>query len=287
MRSGTKLHMSSAYHPQTDCQTERVKQCLEIYLGCFVHATPTKWSSWLYLAEFWYNTTYHSALNKTPFEVLYGYCPGHFGINLNDCSIPDLNQWFQQRKLMQQLLQHHLNRAQQQMKHMADKKRSFREFQVGNWVYLKLQPYVQSSVAVRANHKLAFRYYGPYQILHRVGAVAYKLLLPAASQIHPVLHVSQLKGARGFSRPMQAELPTALSKFQVPQQFLHYRVSHTKNCPIIQLLTHWTGSAATDATWEQLLTPHGRICKIFTQGSLMHRLGGKPISKHGGLSGLL
>lgn len=108
-KSGTKLHKSSAYHPQTDGQTERVNQCLEIYLRCFVHATPRKWASWLYLAEFWYNNSFHSTLGKTPFEVLYGYTPAHFGITIEDCQITDLQEWHNERKLMQQLLQQHLH----------------------------------------------------------------------------------------------------------------------------------------------------------------------------------
>lgn len=197
-RSGTTLHLSTAYHPQTDGQTERVNQCLEIYLRCFVHATPSKWATWLHLAEYWYNTTFHSSLNSSPFEVLYGHPPRHFGINSEDCAIPDLHVWLQERKLMQSLVQQQLNRAQQTMKHMADKKRSFREFSLGDWVYVKLQPYVQSSVAVRANHKLAFKYFGPFRVVQLVGAVAYKLQLPPSSAIHPVFHVSQLKAAKGF-----------------------------------------------------------------------------------------
>jgi hypothetical protein len=69
----TKLSLSAAYHPQSNGQTERVNQCLEMYIYCAVHATPTKWKKWLPLAEFWYNTTFHSALGCTPFKVLYGY----------------------------------------------------------------------------------------------------------------------------------------------------------------------------------------------------------------------
>jgi len=57
------------------------------------------------------------------------------------------------------------------MKHQADKNRSKREFVVGDLVYVKLQPHIQTSVATRANHKLAYRYFGPFQVLERIGAV--------------------------------------------------------------------------------------------------------------------
>jgi transposase InsO family protein len=74
--TGTQLRMSSSYHPQTDGTTERVNQCLEAYLRCFSHACPTKWAQWLSLAEFWYNTCPHSALDgKSPFQVVYGHSP--------------------------------------------------------------------------------------------------------------------------------------------------------------------------------------------------------------------
>lgn len=75
--AGIQLRMSSAYHPQTDGQTERVNQCLKTFLRCFVHACPARWIQWLPLVEFWYNTSTHSALGRIPFEVLYGYPPRH------------------------------------------------------------------------------------------------------------------------------------------------------------------------------------------------------------------
>ena len=108
--TGTKLRMSSAYHPQTDGQTERVNQCLEAFLCCFTHACPAKWAQWLSLAEYWYNTSLHSALDgKSPFQVLYGHSLRHFGLSTSDaCTVPDLEVWLQERGLMLRLLQQHL-----------------------------------------------------------------------------------------------------------------------------------------------------------------------------------
>ena len=79
------------------------------------------------------------------------------------------------------------------MKNQSDKNQSEREFSEGDLVYLKLQPHIQSSVAFHSNHKLSFRYFGPYKILSRVGSMAYKLLLHPSAAIHLVVQVSQLK----------------------------------------------------------------------------------------------
>jgi len=123
---------------------------------------------------------------------------------------------------MQDLVRQHLNRAQQRMKRQADKHRSERQFEVGDWVFLKLQPYVQSSLARRAHQKLAFKFFGPYQIEAKIGAVAYRLKLPASSAIHLVFHVSQLKASHGVA-PVSAAFPSDAVEFQIPEQVLQRR----------------------------------------------------------------
>ncbi|XP_026451403.1 uncharacterized protein LOC113351675 [Papaver somniferum] len=80
-RLGTSLHLSSAYHPQTDGQTERVNDCLETYLRCMTNFKPSKWVTWLPMAKWWYNTSYHTILKLSPFEALFGYAPPQFGIS--------------------------------------------------------------------------------------------------------------------------------------------------------------------------------------------------------------
>jgi hypothetical protein len=157
--AGVSLNMSSAYHPQSDGQTERVNQCMETYLRCFVGACPHKWVQWIYLAEYWYNVSWHSVVSMSPFQLLYGYQPWHFGVDLQDaCPVVSLQEWLSEKRVMTQLVQQHLARAQLRMKGQADKKRSERSFVVGDRVFLKLQPYVQSSLAPRANQKLAFQF---------------------------------------------------------------------------------------------------------------------------------
>ena len=118
----------------------------------------------------------------TPFEALYGHKLCTFGIVPSDsCNVSDLDAWLHDKQVMQHLIQQQLSRAQQRMKHQADKNRTERVFEVGDRVFLKLQPYVQSSLAPHSNQKLAYKYFGPFRVLERVGSVAYRLELPPTS----------------------------------------------------------------------------------------------------------
>lgn len=189
-----QLNLSTAYHPQTDGQAERVNQCVEMYLRCAVQDSPKTWKAWLSLAELWYNSSLHTALGCSPFKALYGYEPNIGAIpSLPDTTSPTVIEIIENRELQLQSLKDSLARAQNRMKMQAYQKCSDAQFAVGDKVLLKLQPYTQSTVASRPFLKLAYKYFGPYEVLECIGSVAYKLNLPQDSMIHPVFRISQLK----------------------------------------------------------------------------------------------
>lgn len=157
---GTNLKMSSAYHLETDGQTEVINSCLESYLRCFASEQPKSWSHWISWAKFWYNTTFHVSIGKSPFEVVYGRSPPTLVRFLsNETKVAVVALELSERDEALNQLKMHLLRAQQQMKKYADKKRRQVQFEVEEWVFLKLRPHRQHSVVKRINQKLAARYY--------------------------------------------------------------------------------------------------------------------------------
>lgn len=113
----TKIHLSTTYHPQTDCQTEILNKCLEGYLWCMTGEKPSEWSNWLPLAEWCYNTTFHSTIQTTPYEALYGQVPPTLLPYLAGSSLVEkVDQSLQHREDLRKLLKFHLTRAQLIMK---------------------------------------------------------------------------------------------------------------------------------------------------------------------------
>ncbi|KAI4348705.1 hypothetical protein L6164_009396 [Bauhinia variegata] len=152
----------------------------------------------------------------TPFEALYGYHPTFNNPYVTGDSVVEaVNGVNRSRQQISTLLQHNLSKAQNRMKFYVDKKRIERHFEVRDFVYLILQPYCQSSVANTPFHKLAACYYSPYEILEKVGSMAYKLALPTGSKIHNVSHVSMLKKHKG-DRPTSITLPLSQDDGSLP-----------------------------------------------------------------------
>jgi hypothetical protein len=136
------------------------------------------------------------------------------------------------------------------MKHQADKHQTERHFAEGDWVYLKLHPYVQTSLADQGKRKLALRFYGPFQVLQKVGKVAYKLDLPPTSKIHNVIHVSQLKKALGKNVVIQDQLPEVEAQDPYPDMILGARWRKQNGGTRSQVLVRLQGLPDAMATWE-------------------------------------
>jgi hypothetical protein len=135
---------------------------------------------------------------------------------------------------------------------------------VGDWVYLRLQPYRQKTIAMRKNLKLSPRFFGPFQILQRIGSVAYKLDLPPETRIHPVFHVSCLKHKLGQQISPLPTLPPVDQMGEIkpePETLIDRRMSKKKGRAVTEVLVRWKGAPAEDDTWEilwelQLQYPH-------------------------------
>jgi len=207
--SGTTLAFSSAYHPESDRQTEVVNRILQTYLQCYACDDPKRWLNYLHIAEFWYNTSYQSSIRMTPFEALYGRSPPSVTSYISgSAQIAAVDDTLTRRMQLSRLLKENLTKGQQRMTSLANGHRLDRNFEVGDWVMLKLQPYRQTSVKGRTPPELGRRFMGPFSVLRCLGSIAYELKLPPEARIHHVFHVSKL-------RPFHGEPPSALIAFPI------------------------------------------------------------------------
>ena len=253
--SGTQLRMSSAYHPQSDGQTEVMNRIIEQCLRAFVHRRPRMWGKLLLWVEWSHITSWNAATGSTPFEITFGRKPFNFPDYITGTSRLDaVDEMLKDREETFQCIRKKLLKAQAQMKKFVDMKRRDMSYQPGDWVLLKFRPRRQSSVKDHPGEhgKLANRFYGPFKVLERVGSVAYRLELPENARVHPVFHCSVLKLFQG---PLESETPA-----QLPDQFLQDQplisplsiLDYRRLTPADpwQVLVQWKGLTPDDTTWE-------------------------------------
>jgi ribosomal protein L21E len=193
---GTKLTFSTAFHPQTDGQTERVNGVLNQYLRNFVSADQRDWVDYVGLAEFSYNAATHSATKESPFKVAYGVEPlqpadlalegAHSTLEFNQ----DGEDLAKKREHMLEKTRLLLEKARRRYEKQVNAGRREVEFEVGQKVLLNVKNFTMPE---GLTPKFMSKFAGPFPIVERVFKDVYKLELPPEIKVHPTFHVSLLK----------------------------------------------------------------------------------------------
>lgn len=187
--TGCRVKLSTAYHPQTDGQTERANQTLETYLRAYVSANQADWAGLLPCAEFAYNNAPNASTCESPFMLNYGFHP-------RSSDDPTPLQRFETNALVREA-RRVLETSREKMRQFADRKRRPSPFHEGDWVMLS----TRNLGIVQPSAKLGPRFVGPYQITQDFGNGSYRLATPNLRK-HPVYHASLLKAADSRSRPL-------------------------------------------------------------------------------------
>ncbi|GKE39212.1 putative reverse transcriptase domain-containing protein [Tanacetum coccineum] len=253
---GTNLDMSTAYHPQTDGQSERTIQTLEDMIRAYAIDFGKGWVNHLPLVEFSYNNSYHASIKAAPFEELYGRkCRSPVcWIEVGEAQIlgPELIQETTE-KIFQ--IKQRMQAARDRQKSYADLKRKPMEFQVGDKVMLKVSPW-KGVVRFGKRGKLNPRYVGPFKVLKRVGDVAYKLELPEElSRVHNTFHVSNLKKCHA-DKPLAVPLDglhfdDKLQFVEEPIEITNREVKRLKQSRIPLVKVRWNSKRGLEFTWER------------------------------------
>lgn len=265
---------SSAYHPQTDGQTERVNRVLEDTLRHYVSADHSNWEGLLPMVEFAINNSKHASSQCTPFYLNYGRHPltplsaqlpskGQIEVNA-----PAAAKFVAKMQDALTEAKKHLEAAQQRMKHYADKKRSVDpKFDVGSEVLL-------STKNIKLKHpgstKLLPKWIGPFKVIKKISSVAFKLELPdTLTKLHPVFHSSLLKPYvrnGNYQPPPPLLMDDGSVEYEV-EALLDYRERKVQGTSkkIPEYLVKWMGYSHEHNTWEPLdnLTHCGDLVQAY------------------------
>ncbi|GJW98517.1 putative reverse transcriptase domain-containing protein [Tanacetum coccineum] len=252
---GTYISMSTAYHPETDGQSERTIQTLEDMLRACVIDFGKGWVKHLPLAEFSYNNSYHASIKAAPYEALYGrkcrspVCWAEVGEA--QLTGPELIQETT-KKIFR--IKQRMQAAQDGQKSYADRKRKSMEFEVGDRVMLKVSPW-KGVVWFGKRGNLNPRYVRPFKVLTKVGKVAYRMEFPQElSRVHHTFHVSNLKKCyvdEPLVMPLEGiHVDDTLQFMEKPIEILEREIKRLKRSRIPLVKVRWNSRWGPEFTWE-------------------------------------
>jgi len=247
---GIQTKLLTAYHPQTDGQTERVNQELEQYLRVFIDHRQEQWPDWLGMAEFTYNNKVHMATKVSPFKANYGQNPrmGFKGRRKGKYEVAE--KFVEKMKKIQEEAKAALGKAQEEMKRFGDRKREKEEeYKVGDLVLLSMKD-LKWQMEGRRLKKLTECFVGPYKVKGIVSSNVIKLELPNSIKIHPVVNVSRVRLYKPQVKGQKKVLPKPViiegkEEFEV-EKIINRRTVRGKE----KFLVRWKGYMAEEDTWE-------------------------------------
>ena len=248
---GIKRKLSTAFHPQTDGQTERTNQTMEAYLRCYVNYKQDDWVNLLPLAQFAYNSAESETTGVTPFFANHGYNPSIYKAPLIDSAhAHGAILKVEELKTLHEELATDIKFIAQRSAMYYNRKHSIGPtLKEGDRVYL-LRKNIKTK---RPSDKLDHRKLGPFRIDKKVGTVSYRLLLPRTMNIYPVFHISLLEPA-----PKGAP-PAPITEIQPVNPNAEYEVEKILDCQqvrnTVKYLIHWKGYPQSENTWE----PRGNL----------------------------
>jgi hypothetical protein len=249
--TGSKLQMSTAFHPQSDGQSEAANKVITMYLRCFTGDRPKQWIRWLPWAEYIYNTAYQVSTKTTPFSIVYGREPPSLrSYEPGETRVQAVAKAMEDRDELLADVRYRVEQAQVVAKRNYDQKHRAITFAPREWVWLRVRHRTPLSLPTVTTGELKPRYYGPYQISELVNPVAARLVLPAGAKIHNVFHVGLLKKFVGVPPDVPPSLPPMHNgaALPVPERAVRMRLARG----VRQVLVQWADAPPSAATWEDV-----------------------------------
>jgi hypothetical protein len=249
--SGTKLQMTTTFHPQSDGQSEAANKVIIMYLRCLIGDHPHDWLRWLPWAEYVFNTAFQSSLRDMPLRVVYGRDPPSLRSYAHgDSRVPAVARTMEEHTKFLEDIRHRLEQAQALQKHHYERLHREVTYQAGDWVLLRLRQRPTASMPQATAGKLKPRFYEPYLVVELINDVVVRQALPPQVRLHDVFHVGLLKKFHGTPPQGPPALPPVLHGATVPEPERAVKSRLVRG--MRQVLIQWKGASPASSSWEDI-----------------------------------